>query len=296
MKEKMPTPAQANLLYLVICAVLLTGSGILAPILGIGTNLWINEFIWILTPSVLLVTIGKMPAGKVFKLQKARKKDIVRGMAAAAGLWFFAYCLSKITGLFLDSSFGTVDTGLGSSPSTIQSILLLIGMLVLAPVCEELLFRGVIQSAYEVRYPKFGYVFSAILFGMFHVMNGVTEIIPTFLAGLLLGYLVYRTGSIAASMTAHLTFNFSALFFNGSLRLSTLTKIPLWLPVVGGAGLVMAVLLLSRLSPSGQKEAEVPDETSARPKISASGILFFILSGIFTIGVGAFELYIRTKP
>lgn len=296
MKVKMPTPMQANLLYLMVCVILLAGSGLLAPRLGLGTNLWINEFLWILAPSVLLVTIGKMPVEKVFKLQKAQKKHILTGMAASVSLWFFAFYLSKMTGLLLDRSFGTVDTGLTGAPSTIQSILLLIGMLVLAPICEELLFRGIIQSAYEVRYPRYGFVFSAILFGMFHVLNGVTEVIPTFLAGLMLGYLVFCTGSIAASMAAHLAFNFSALFINGSLGLSNLKTIPIWIHFAGVGGLILAVILLSRLRPSGQKEAEAPEETSAKLKTSVASIVFFVLSGVFTVCVGVMELYIRTKP
>lgn len=287
-----PTTKQANLMFLLISVVILLGSALLAPRLGLGTNLWINEYLWILAPCILLVKLGGMPAKEVFKLRKTSGKNIVIGGIAAVCIWFFAFYLSKITGLFLNSRFGAFDTGsAGNAVSVNQSILMLIGMIILAPICEELLFRGVIQSAYEAHNRKYGFVISAILFGMFHVLNGITEVIPTFLTGLLLGYLVYRTGSIAASMFAHMMFNFSALFINGGLGLSALKTIPFWLHCISIVGVLAAVLLLSRLVSVDQDgdEAEIPE----RKNYSAGSIVTFALSALFVIIIGAAEIYVR---
>ncbi len=247
MKGNLPSIKQANLLFLLVSFAILLSSSLLVPRLGIGVNLWINEYLWILAPTVFLAKLGKMPTKEVFHLKKTSRRNIMIGMMAAVSLWFFAFYLSKQTGLFLDNKFGAFDTVITNSVSPSQGILTLIGMLILAPICEELLFRGVIQSAYEAHNKKYGFVFSAILFCMFHVMSGVTEVIPTFFVGLLLGYLVYRTGSIMASMAAHMATNFSALFINGSLGLSFLKVIPLWLPIVSIVGLCFVAFLLSRL-------------------------------------------------
>jgi membrane protease YdiL (CAAX protease family) len=292
MKQGYPTVKQANLMFLLIAVAILTGSALLAPRLGIGTNLWINEYVWILAPSVILVKLGKMPAKEVLKLRRISGRNILPGTFAAVGMWFFAFYLSKITGIFLDARFGSLATGTAETVSSSnQTLLVLIGVLVLAPVCEELLFRGVIQSAYEAHNRKYGFVMSAVLFGMFHVLNGVTEVLPTFLAGLLLGYLVYRTGSIAASMLAHMAFNVSSVFINGALGLSSLKTIPLWLHPVCIGAFVLVLVLLSRVRPAGEKE-----ETAGAPAAGscpAGGIVTFILSGVFVLAIGAAEIYVR---
>lgn len=292
MKQLYPSTKQANLLFLLVSILILIGSSILAPRLGLGTNLWVNELLWILAPTVLLVKFGKMSDTEVFKLQKTSKNNIMLGVLAAISMWFLTFFLSKVTGMFLDSKFGAFNTGNAvKAPSANQAVLMLIGMLILAPICEELLFRGVIQSAYEAWIGKYGFIVSAALFGMFHVMNGITEVLPTFLLGLMLGFIVYRTRSIIASMFAHFAVNFSALFINGSLRLSFLKEIPLWLYFVSFGGLFLAIFLLSRLKPAAPEVTETPEKS----KYPLGSAILFALSGLFVICIGALEIYARTK-
>jgi hypothetical protein len=160
-------------------------------------------------------------------------------------------------------------------------------------------------------------------------MNSVTEVIPTFFAGLLLGYLVYKTGSIAASMATHFAFNASALFINGSLGLSSLRSIPLWFHFASIGGILFTILLLSRLksaediaentakaaaednvgnivkaaaedTPEAYAGKNVADNAEAAnvpviKKYSAGSIVLFVLSGLFVIIIGAIELYVRQR-
>lgn len=293
MKQAYPTTFQANLMFLLISIMILIGSSLLLPLLGIGTNLWINEYIWILAPVTLLIKFGRMPSVEVLKLIKPTGKNIIIGVLSAISLWFFAFFLSKATGLLLSYKIGDLNTGNLRAPSSNQAILLVIGMLILAPICEELLFRGVIQSAYEARNKKYGFVMSAILFGMFHVLNGITEVIPAIFLGLMLGYLVYRTGSIITSMVAHMTINFCALFLNGSLGLSKLTTIPLWLTFVSITGIFVTLLLLSRLQPNLQLAS---DEGNTKIiKKSIGSVVLFILAILYVICFAVIEIYVRLE-
>jgi len=81
-----------------------------------------------------------------------------------------------------------------------------------AGLCEEVMFRGVIQRSFE----KFGAYFSititAFLFGLFHM--DFQKLLGTFLLGMLIGFIVYRTDSLFAGMFAHFCNNALAVLFS----------------------------------------------------------------------------------
>jgi hypothetical protein len=82
---------------------------------------------------------------------------------------------------------------------------------VLAPIVEELIFRGVIFSGFQRIYPAYlAIFFSALLFGLFHL--NPWQLGPTFLLGLLLGYVRLRTGSLLATIFTHALHN-GMIFF-----------------------------------------------------------------------------------
>jgi membrane protease YdiL (CAAX protease family) len=86
----------------------------------------------------------------------------------------------------------------------------------LAPIVEELIFRGVIFSGFQRIYPAFWAIFfSALLFGLFHL--NPWQLGPTFLLGLLLGYVRLRTGSLLAAIFTHALHNgmiFLAVYYH----------------------------------------------------------------------------------
>lgn len=73
---------------------------------------------------------------------------------------------------------------------------------VVAPIVEELIFRGLILQGFRRNYNAFIAVFmSALLFGLFHL--NPWQFPATFILGLLLGWLVIRTNSIVLSIIGH---------------------------------------------------------------------------------------------
>lgn len=77
----------------------------------------------------------------------------------------------------------------------------------LAPICEELIFRGVTMRSFCRAVPFWlANICQAILFGVFH-MN-IVQGIYAFVLGLLLGYLCEKGGSIYYSIFFHMLFNF----------------------------------------------------------------------------------------
>lgn len=330
MKQQYSTTKQANLMFLCVSIFLMIGSSILIPTLGIGTNLWINEYIWILAPVLIFAKLGKLSTKNTFKLKKISKSNKMISVLSAVCICFFSNYLSKISDLFLNHTVGSININLYESVSSVtQSLLLLIGMVVLAPICEELLFRGFIQSAYENYSRKYGFVITAVLFGMFHILNGITQVIPTFMAGLVFGYLVHRTGSIITSMLAHMAFNVSSIVFVSFMGFANMSTVPLWFHLTGFGGLAAVLLLISKLKGTDEeaikevKEEEgnynikekieetgdyniketisvmieennmIIEEAPTVTKYSLGSKITFALSCIFVLIIGAFELYLR---
>jgi membrane protease YdiL (CAAX protease family) len=78
---------------------------------------------------------------------------------------------------------------------------------VLAPVLEEALFRGLIlHGLARRRGPRSATLWTAAFFAFFHFYNP-WQIVPTFLLGLLLGWVVLVTRSLWSSIVLHSAFN-----------------------------------------------------------------------------------------
>jgi len=81
-----------------------------------------------------------------------------------------------------------------------------------APICEETIFRGLIQGWLLRRgiAPWMAIMGTALLFAAGHLDPSNLE--NYFLSGLILGYLAYRTRSLLPGMVWHALFNLLALF------------------------------------------------------------------------------------
>ncbi len=96
------------------------------------------------------------------------------------------------------------------------SPLLIIYSCIIAPVSEELIFRGVTFGYAKKALPLIGAVgLQAVLFGVFH-MNIIQGIYAAFL-GLFLGYLCETGGTVAIPMLMHAFFNICGTCLNSYL-------------------------------------------------------------------------------
>lgn len=95
----------------------------------------------------------------------------------------------------------------------LTDVSLLMGLyaIVIGPICEELIYRGVILSYAEKEMPFFlANFFQALLFGIYH-MN-VIQGVYAFVIGLFLGYICHKTKSIFPTMLLHICFNSWGIF------------------------------------------------------------------------------------
>ncbi len=83
--------------------------------------------------------------------------------------------------------------------------------ILLAPVAEEMLFRGLVQKASVDAYgPAKGILLAAAVFGLVHWMP--MSVINAFVLGIILGYVYYKTASIVPVVLLHLANNALAYF------------------------------------------------------------------------------------
>jgi membrane protease YdiL (CAAX protease family) len=81
-------------------------------------------------------------------------------------------------------------------------------------VCEEILFRGILQS-------HLGLVWSSLIFGFVHLPRNRVFLLWTLeatLLGFCLGFLFLLTGTLAAPIAAHFTINFGNLLYMQKYR------------------------------------------------------------------------------
>lgn len=110
----------------------------------------------------------------------------------------------------------TVQEAVRSSGST--SLVVALGVVVLGPVGEELLYRGVLYQAlarHVSGWPAIG--LTGLAFGLTHFEPLV--VVLTFPLGMLLAWLVRRHGTLVVPIAAHMAFNligFAIIRFGGS--------------------------------------------------------------------------------
>jgi membrane protease YdiL (CAAX protease family) len=152
-----------------------------------------------------------LPYREIYPLKSFRWLTVPALFVSLLSLQFFMNAISlhvdKILpppGWFLELFARLFESDLGIWGGILRVV-------ILAPIVEELIFRGVIFSGFQRIYPAFWAIFfSALLFGLFHL--NPWQLGPTFLLGLLLGFVRLRTGSLLAAIFTHALHNGMVFF------------------------------------------------------------------------------------
>lgn len=140
------------------------------------------------------------PAGKVWK-------TMALGLALAVPAWIGATVLAFLAGLLFEAiGLPPDNTILDSFLERADPTVILVAFIVVAPVAEELFFRGVVYNAWErERGAKVAILGSAALFALIH--GSVYALAPIFALGVALALLYRATRSLPATMALHAGFN-----------------------------------------------------------------------------------------
>lgn len=202
---KKPSVLQVGLLFsFVVIIFLYLGSRVQRW--NINYGVLITEFGLILIPPIAFLLIYKYDVKKVLRLNNPGFLNLF------IIFWIMVFSLPVI-GVLNILNFWVIKEIFGKyevfqAPISTGPWGLLIGIVVIgvsAGICEETLFRGVIQRGFE----RFGAIKSifitAALFGLMHM--DFQRFLGTFILGALLGFLAYKSNSLICSIFAHFTNN-----------------------------------------------------------------------------------------
>ncbi len=179
---------------------LLHGQTPLAPLL-------VAELGFILLPTLAIAVWGRLAWRETFCLKSPSSRGLLAAALIGGSAWAVADALARLVPPPPEFVRARLEALLldGRTPLWLP----LLAVALLPAVCEEPLFRGLILSGLRPlgRWPAVAA--SALLFAFLH--GSIYQLLPTFFLGVLLGWLVVRTGSLVPSVLAHALNNAIAL-------------------------------------------------------------------------------------
>ena len=214
------------------------------------------ELIYACTDQISLISgIATLVILCAFFLLRRKNPFRETGLRVAAGRWVWLACgIAPV--LYLLVSFvlsllpeAWLESYAEASAALAQTgLITVIATVVIAPIVEEVIFRGLMLSRLRRAMPGWlAVVISALVFGICH--GQIIWMVYAFVLGLIFGFLDLGARSIWPSLAAHLLFNGigqATLYLPEELADSWL---PLILPAAVGAVLCIIVLLFHRTHP-----------------------------------------------
>jgi membrane protease YdiL (CAAX protease family) len=142
-------------------------------------------------------------------------KKVPKALLYGAVGFVVAFAIAGIVGYPIEQRFGVDPTqeALSQAPETTGLFpLVFVSAAIIAPVAEEIIFRGYFYKAFRDRFkPSYAIVLSAALFSVLHF-----ELLATaqlFVIGIALAYVYEKTGNLMAPITLHVLNNAVAFLF-----------------------------------------------------------------------------------
>lgn len=169
--------------------------------------------------TVLLLGTWYKVASSPRRVPRRRISQIVRpGMVAAllmlaASLQYLSAYLINFVAYLRPDWLQAYNDLLDSAGMNEMTLMLILYSVIIAPICEELIFRGVMLHYAKKAIPFWcANLFQALLFGVYH-MN-LMQGIYAFLVGIFCGLIFHYGNSIYLSIGFHMLFNFWGTFLN----------------------------------------------------------------------------------
>lgn len=224
-----------------------------------------TQLLVILLPPMLILGIFKLKPKEVcrFKAPKLKEVALVPFIAISASV--IVILIMQVINMLFPFPEQYLEQMSKMFEMTDNFWIQLAVIALLPGICEEVLFRGFLIRFYEGYGKKAAVIISALLFAAFHL--DPFRMLPTFLLGLLLGYLTLRSGSILNSMLSHFINNAFALLIS-TFATSTWFKyiikdsdtIQWWLLIPAAIIFVVSIVLFQKVtSTKGEEKWESSD-------------------------------------
>lgn len=233
--------------------------------------------------------ISKVKFSEYFSAKNIRGKDIGGMILVLCGAFSLAMIIQLIVinvmGLAGLSPVPEIMTNATEDVTPAYLAVDIFTSLIVAPVCEELMFRGVILRRMSQVSMRFGIVFSAVCFGLMH--GNILQGISGFIVGLVLAYADIKCGSVIPSIIGHMFLNsWSCINALVSYFTDEDTADMVWLAIIAVLGLVglISILVLVR-----SRKIRLPEYNEYHKKrsfrLAAKCVSFWILMIIYAFDV-----------
>jgi membrane protease YdiL (CAAX protease family) len=182
----------------------------------------IGQLLFLLVPTLLLAKLLPNNFKKIFKLNKISFTLCIWIILSVIALMHIGQVILTLQSLIplpesiqvilykIKTAIEETYKMLVYSNSIPELGLAIIAVAIVPAICEEFLFRGLIQHTFTSgSYTKIGIVITGLLFAFFHFSP--FSFIALSMIGIYLCFLVYKTNSIISSMIAHFTNNLFAV-------------------------------------------------------------------------------------
>ena len=201
--KKLPAPLDAGIMY-TISAVYYVYVSQLLTVIGLQSevNLVLSEILFFAVPPIVLAFLKKYDIKKTFRLKAPRPLEVLLMLVISPVMILAGVCSGFLALMAVKVIFGRVYLAGDLVQLMSNNILVSLFIVAVVPaVCEELLFRGMIQRGLEKLGAGWGIFLSGLLFGLFHF--DFQRLAAQTLIGFIAAYAVYRTGSIFNGMILH---------------------------------------------------------------------------------------------
>lgn len=212
------------------------------------------------------------------ELQESRypKKELFYGVCLCYGMSIPLGLLTSLLTMLLESvGLGLPEVGSSTDVTFLGNLLYLVMGVIVAPIFEEILFRGMVLSGLKRFSASFALVFSALVFAFAHL--NLYQGISVFGMGLAMGFMYLKSGSLQVPIFIHFVNNLIALLtdfvnpiFGIVIEVLILVLMIIgWVYLYKNKGMIRSILTSS------------PQTTSRMWKCTAKSVSFWLMVALF---------------
>ncbi|MFT7641257.1 MAG: sodium transport system permease protein [Pirellulaceae bacterium] len=182
------------------------GVPVLVALMGLGTVLLFG-----LLPSVY-VFFMKHSFANTFRLVGFHWPFILGALLLGLSVWVVELTiLSKLNFIRLTGEQQEQAAAMVAKWRELSPAVILVSFAILPAIFEEFFFRGFLLSSLRSAGNRRAIVWSAVIFGVFHIVSGgglaIERFVPSMLVGLIFGWIAVHSGSIIPGIVMHMTNN-----------------------------------------------------------------------------------------